>query len=239
MNLRAGKSPLTWGQAETIALMSDKTGLDKRTISLVIEIFILLIKKVLIEQGRLYIWNFGSFNLKISRKKDTFKRYAVFFSACDDFKEIMKGERKLKLLCRCEKKFFKNYFPSFADMLGISVKDLKYLFNLYTYCISKNLLKYNEFKLLKFGYLKIVDYKGVELSGLSKKFPNKKINTRRVIFKYSITGKRDINRRNRKFPVCQRLKRMMYFSKIDRTIRTKLYWLKDNDTPLATLYRQQ
>lgn len=176
-----------------------------------------MIKKSLIERGRLYVWNLGSFNSKICIGKE--KRYTVFFSACDDFKEIMKGQRKLKLLCKCEKVFYKSYFLSFAEMLGISVNDLKYLFALYTYCIIKNLLKYNEYKFLKFGYLKIVYLKCVIGSGISKKYPDKKINTRRVIFKFSITGKSDINRSNRKFAVCPRLKRMMYFSKIDRTIR--------------------
>lgn len=32
MNLKAGKLPLTWGHAETVAFMCEKTGLKRRTV---------------------------------------------------------------------------------------------------------------------------------------------------------------------------------------------------------------
>jgi nucleoid DNA-binding protein len=233
MTSNSGKLPLTLAHAETVKFMCEKTKLSKRTISLVIEIFIFLIKKILIEQGKLHVWSLGTFNLKISRKKDRIKRYAIFFCACDDFKEIMKGQKKLVFLNICSK-LLNEKFVDVCSMLGVKMNDLRYLFCLWTYCIIKNLLKYNEYKFLKFGYLKIVNVESVKKSGISKKFPNCKINTRRAIFLFSVTGKRDINRRNKTIAVCRRLKRMMYFSKIDRTIKPKPYLLKNNDAPLAT-----
>jgi nucleoid DNA-binding protein len=231
---KSGKTVLAIAQDEAVLFMHEKTGLGNRFLRLIIEIFIIIIKRILIEQGELYILGFGKFRLKIYRYKERIDSYNVFFSACDDFKEIMKGQRKIKMIPK-QAFILKKKFIEVARMLGVSYEDVKYLFSLYIYCIIVYLLKYNEYKLPKFGWFKIIDKPYLKLSGLSKKF-NSEVNTRQVVFKLTPLGVREINRWKRSISACKRLKRMFYFSKIDRTIKSRPRLIKDNDVPKAKFF---
>jgi nucleoid DNA-binding protein len=231
---KSGKTVLTIAQNEAISFMQEKSGLKRNFLTLIIAIFSIIIKKTLIENGELNIWFLGRFNLKIFKRNHKLRKYSVSFFASDKLKEAIKGKRTPQI-CTYHSKILKKKFVQVAAMLGIEVKDVKFLFSLYTYCIIIYLLKYKEYKIPMFGKFMLVDVPRIKNTPISKKYDESNVNTKVVVFKLMGSGKEEINRRSKSIKLSKRLKRMFYFSGIDSSIKSKPRFLKDNDAPKATL----
>lgn len=223
MKIKPGEIALAIGFKETVNFIKEKTGLNEQMIHLVLEIFSFVIKKTLFEHGKLHFFTLGTFFVKFFKHKNRVKnKYNICFCSSDDFKEMIKLERS-PFFCLKQAFVLRTKFRQVSDMLGIKKSDIRYLFALYSYCIIVNLLKYNEYKMHKFGYLRIIDRETLKKTGISKNYQGN-VNTKIVSFKLTSTSFDEVNRFKSSIEVSERLKRMLYFAKIDRTIKKIPYF---------------
>jgi nucleoid DNA-binding protein len=236
MNEINGKKAFAISREETLSLMTEKTGLSPQMVRLVIEAFTFVIRKTLLENGKIIIYKLGTFFLKIHRRKDRIRRYAILFKTCDDFKDMMAGTEKPRYVKK-QQHSLKPLFRQIAQMLGIKLCDIRHLFSLYTYCIIANLLKYNEYKIDTVGFFMIVDdntkYRN---TGISMRHEH--IRSKYLTFRTYRTLTIESNRWRKSLCLSKRLKTMFYFAKIDRTIKPKPFFLKDNDTKYVKYYKR-
>lgn len=210
MSLINGRDVSIIANNEILDFMSNKTGLSKENLNLIIETFTFFLKKELMEIGRIYVCNLGEFLIKpysIQEKilKNLRRRHSIKFISSKYFRIIMEGEKDIPLEKFAAKK---DFLKELNTLFGIKFKDAKFLFGLYFFCVVTYLRKYGECRISKFGKL---------IFKVDPKDPESK----KIFFIPGQTTLKELNKNHKNFYLSPRLKRMFYLCGISRQVIVK------------------
>jgi nucleoid DNA-binding protein len=234
MNLDIGKNVLRKQKEDLISYMIEKSGLSKETINFVIEFIVFFLKKSLIEVGEYYVYSLGIFRVVIKRSRLRLKKYVPMFKMSDDFKEVLRGIRKLEFQVFLSKRYKKNY-RMLADALGISIEESRFLFALYFFSVASCLARYQVCVIPSFGKLFLKEDPKIVDKPISKKYNCSTINTKLCYFVPVGKGFHEINRREREIHVSKKLMKVLYILGVDRSLKYRPEFIHQNDVPEATL----
>ncbi|MDD5650312.1 MAG: hypothetical protein PHF86_07850 [Candidatus Nanoarchaeia archaeon] len=225
MNLIVGKQPLEASKAEHLEIMSAKTGLKTQDITLVIDLFSFFIRKRLLEQGCVCVFGLGKFYVvPYSYNLYGHRYHIVDFNPADDFRERIKNTKKT-IIEYCVP--FVEQLKLISIMLGIKVKDTRFLFCYYLTTIANVLRKYRIYRIHRIGTLKLVQKPSLALSGVTKQW-NYKIIPDTIEFVLSDPLFRELNKQSNQYNVYERSKQMLYLTGLSRDILRKEF-KKDYD----------
>jgi len=196
-----------------VTSISEKTKIKPKLVITILELFVYLMKRTLIDEKEFYICTFGSFRLMTPRHSKWKKVVHATFRSVDYMKSVMKGSAEPMIKHSCDKKMLEK-FKKISNVLGLTHKQVKYLFNLFFYNITIQLLQDNEYKINRFGYFKIMNDESI----LQKKYikgMTGKINCKVLKFKPITTFKREINGKCTEIKVGKRVRRLLYHAQMD------------------------
>jgi len=216
-------------QEFVVQFMSEKTGLELPKVRLVIDTFIFFLKRTLLDYGVVRVPSFGDFYVypyhywhPINKRRGKNPRYiAVAFKAVIHLRMVLAGREKLgqpKILDR----FFSNaWLVTIEKMFSLSRADVQYLFSLYIYAITLNLIKYNVYKFNRFGKLTIVNRNHENRWICKHRWKDKEHKpptTKHVKFIFLWEFKHQLNREVIRITVTRKLVRLFHYLNVDKTI---------------------
>jgi len=224
MNLINGKNVLVVGINETINDMMSKTNLSKKVVSLLIESFILFLKKDLFENGKVSISGLGEFTLRSGVKRIGhylygFRRYKVIrvkFKPFRLLRDKIKGIKKFQQTnykCRLSKEY--EYFELISKLFGLSIKDAKYLFFMFFNCVGVYLKNLGAFRIPKFGNLYLTSKQSDKML-VSKQWGKDVVTIYTIRFKVNCV--KELNCSVSQYYISSRLRRMLYLAGVSKEI---------------------
>jgi nucleoid DNA-binding protein len=206
---------------ELVTSISEKTKIKPKLVIVILEIFVFLMKRILIDEKVFYVHKFGSFRVTVPKNSKWKKVLHTSFRSVDYMKSVLKGSMEPALKHSCDRKIYKQ-FEKIATVLGLKVDEIKYLFNLFFYNISLQLLQNSIYKINRFGYIKVVNNPLILMSKLSsylKKKNNSEINCKTLKFKVISSFHKEINGKCTEIKVSPRVRRLLYLANIDISTR--------------------
>jgi nucleoid DNA-binding protein len=182
-------------------------------------LFVFILKKILIEHGKIRIFSFGIIYTRVHRRKNAIKYYTHIFKTANSLKRVLKGDKTLQFIEKYTPDLQKN-FKLICRTLNLEIEDVRYLFSLFIYCIILNLLKYKIYRLRRFGYFYIKEQPWLATTPISKKWVkslDRPANTKSIAFKHIVSGWKELNGRTMTIQVSMKLKRMFHLLRIDRS----------------------
>lgn len=208
--------------ADVLDFISKKANIKPKFVVYLLDLFVYAIKKTLIEQGEVIIYGFGIISTKGCNRKKKVKFYKHSFKTASSLKTVLKGETK-PLFVEKYSPFLQKNFEIICTTLNLEMKDVKYLFSLFFYCIILNLLKYKVYRLRRFGYFYVKERPWLSKTWVSRKwskFSDRPVNTKFIEFKQAKTSWEELNSKTISINVSRKIKRMFHLMNFDRITRS-------------------
>lgn len=206
---------------ELVMSISKKTKIKPRLVVVILEIFVFIMKRTLIDENAFYVCTFGLFSLTTHKNSKWKRNLCVNFKSVDYMKSILRGIEEPRLEHSCDIKIFKK-LKKISVVLGLSVDDFKYLFNLFFYNIIMQLMQNKVYKINRFGYLKIVNNPlllKTTLSSILKSRYDTEINCKMIKFTPISSFKKEMNGKCLEIKTSIRAKRLLYNANEDLSIK--------------------
>jgi nucleoid DNA-binding protein len=205
--------------ADVVSFISKKANIKPALVIPILDLFVFIIKKILIEHGKIRIFSLGIIYTRVHKRKGIARSYTHIFKTANSLKRVLKGEKLPQFIEEYTPDLQKN-FKLICRALNLQIEDVRYLFSLFIYCIILNLLKYKIYRLRRFGYFYVKEQPWVVKSGISKKWTtttDRPINTKSIVFKHIDSGWKELNRKSMTIQVSQKLKRMFHLLRVSRS----------------------
>jgi nucleoid DNA-binding protein len=205
---------------DLVEIFSLKTKIKPKLVIVILEIFVFIIKRILIDDKSVYLTKLGSFRIELPKTSKWRTTKYLRFRPVNYMKSVLSETNQLTYNHSCDKKL-KQYFIKIAPVLGLKYDEVKYLFNLFFYYICLTILKKNRYKLNRFGEFYVIRQENLfnsKLYDFFKKKKNKEINCKVLKFRTLYTFKKEINKKVLVIKVSPRVKRLLYNANISNSI---------------------
>jgi len=183
--------------------IKEKTGIRIPDVITILDVFLYLFRKELLENKKIIIRNFGKLYL-INYKR---KGKIVFFKSYIKLKDIVNNISPNEFDVQRVSKGISIILKKTAKCFGIKYEEAKYIFNLFIYGIVKELLKFKVMKLRKFGIFEIYEMKFNKTNVCGIERDIERVN--RVLFRGKPELLRVLNGQEDKLDVLKRSKRLL------------------------------